>query len=421
MMERGHRPVIGAIADDLTGATDLALTLSHNGMRVLQTVGIPTEDTFASGADAIVVSLKSRTIAAAEAVAQSVAAGRALLAAGVQQLFFKYSSTFDSTDQGNIGPVIEALMSLTGETRTLVCPAFPRNSRTVYKGHLFVGDQLLSDSSMKNHPLTPMHDGNLVRVLGRQTNMPVSLIEITTVRKGAEALQAELDDVQGVAVVDALDDADLMTIGAAARNLRLITGGSGVAMSLPANFGFAERQATRGGTVPCGRAAVLAGSCSATTLRQIEMAKAAGMPGFRLDPLALAEGDTSPEDAIAFAAGTTDDDVPMFYSGAGVGAVRRAQEVLGRERAGAIVEDALGKIAAGLADRGFDRLLVAGGETSGAVISHLKVTTLWVGPEIDPGVPWMQTEHDGRPMALALKSGNFGADDIFLAAWNHLK
>jgi uncharacterized protein YgbK (DUF1537 family) len=415
MMECGHRPVIGAIAGDLTGATDLALTLLCNGMRVLQTVGIPTEGAFANGAGAIVVSLKSRTTPAA--VAQSVAAGTALLAAGVQKLLFKYCSTFDSTDQGNIGPVTQALMALTGEARTLVCPAFPTNSRTVYKGHLFVGDQLLSDSSMKNNPPIPMHDGNIVRVLGRQTDMPVSLIEISTVRKGAEALRAELDDVQGMAVVDALDDADLMTIGAAARNIRLITGGSGVAMGLPANFGFAERQATRGGSVPSGRAAVLAGSCSTTTLHQIETAKAAGMPEFRLDPLALAEGDTCPNDAIAFAAG----DVPMFHSGAGVGAVRRAQEVLGREQAGAIVEDALGKIAVGLADRGFDRLLIAGGETSGAFISHLKVTNLQVGPEIDPGVPWMLTEHDGRPMALALKSGNFGASVIFLAAWDKLK
>jgi uncharacterized protein YgbK (DUF1537 family) len=401
MMERGHRPVIGAIAGDLTGATDLALTLLRNGMRVLQTVGIPTEGAFANGAGAIVVSLKSRTTPAA--VAQSVAAGTALLAAGVQQLFFKYCSTFDSTDQGNIGPVTQALMALTGEARTLVCPAFPTNSRTVYKGHLFVGDQLLSDSSMKNNPPIPMHDGNIVRVPGRQTDMPVSLIEISTVRKGAEALRAELDDVQGMALVDALDDADLMTIGAAARNIRLITGGSGVAMGLPANFGFAERQATRGGSVPSGRAAVLAGSCSTTTLHQIETAKAAGMPEFRLDPLALAEGDTCPNDAIAFAAG----------------------DVLGREQAGAIVEDALGKIAVGLADRGFDRLLIAGGETSGAFISHLKshlkVTNLQVGPEIDPGVPWMLTEHDGRPMALALKSGNFGASVIFLAAWDKLK
>ena len=421
MMENYHLPVFGAIADDLTGATDLALTLSRKGMRVRQTVGIPTEETFRDKTDAIVVSLKSRTNPASEAVTQSVAAGKALLAAGVQQLFFKYCSTFDSTDKGNIGPVTQALMALTGEARTLVCPAFPKNARTVYKGHLFVGDQLLSDSSMRNHPLTPMRDSNLIQVLSRQTEMPVSLIDISTIRMGAEVLQAKINKLQGIAVVDALNDADLMTIGKAARNLLLVTGGSGVAMGLPANFGFSERRATNSESFPLGRAAVLSGSCSEMTLRQIERAKASGLPGFRLDPLSLARGDTSPEDAIKFAVGTSDKKIPIVYSSVAFDEVQQAQEVLGCEGASQVVESAMAEIAQGLANRGFDRFVIAGGETSGAVISRLMVKDLYVGPEIDSGVPWMLTRYEGRPMALALKSGNFGSIELFLTAWDKLK
>ena len=422
-MGLGIGPSIGAIADDLTGATDLALTLARGGMRVRQTVGLPSARALAdlTESDVVVVSLKSRAIPAAEAVAQSVAAAKSLMSIGVKQLFFKYCSTFDSTDAGNIGPVIEALMELTGAVRTLACPAFPTNGRTVYKGHLFVGDLLLSDSGMKDHPLTPMRDANLVRILTRQTRVPVSLIDIATVRRGADALRTALDAVQGVAVIDALDDADLVTIGTAAQGLQLITGGSGVAIGLPATHGYAAQRVTRGRPTPSGRAAVLAGSCSTATLRQIRVAQAGGMPTVQLDSLTLAKDQTALHDAIAFAAGTADDAVPVIYASADAATVRRAQDQLGLDRSGEIVEHALGEIAAALADRGFDRLLVAGGETSGAVIARLGVTDLEVGPEIDPGVPWMLTEYLGRPMALALKSGNFGADDIFLAAWDKLR
>ncbi|MBI4047103.1 MAG: four-carbon acid sugar kinase family protein, partial [Devosia nanyangense] len=235
---------LGAIADDLTGATDLALTLARSGMSVRQTVGIPADPKAISDADAVVISLKSRTIPATEAVRQSLDAAKVLLTAGAEQLFFKYCSTFDSTDEGNIGPVIDALLDLLGEDRTLACPAFPTNKRTVYKGHLFVGDQLLSDSPMKDHPLTPMRDANLVRVLGRQTDRPVHLVDINAVR--SEHLDHKLSDKPGIAIVDALDDADLLAIGHAAANMRLVTGGSGVAMGLPANWGISQRtNATR--------------------------------------------------------------------------------------------------------------------------------------------------------------------------------
>lgn len=413
-----RRLVLGAVADDLTGATDLALTLSRGGMRVLQLVGVPDADATFDDADAVVVSLKSRTIPAAEAVALSRAAGERLLAAGAEQLFFKYCSTFDSTDAGNIGPVAEALLELVGETRALACPAFPTNGRTVFKGHLFVGDQLLSDSPMRDHPLTPMRDANLVRVLARQTQHPVRLVDLATVRAGDTALKAALDAAEGFAIVDAFVDDDLRRIGAAARHHRLITGGSGVALGLPANFGIAPGAATVAGGYPAGRAAILAGSCSTATRRQVASALGAGYAGLQLDPLAIADGGQTVADGLAFAlaAGMT----PVIYASAAPEVVAERQAALGVARAGAVVEDYFAALAPLLVEAGFTRLIVAGGETSGAVIHGLGIRALEVGPEIDPGVPWMSTTAGGQPVALALKSGNFGSDDMLVKAWGLL-
>lgn len=420
MTDSDQVPLLGAIADDLTGGTDLALTLSRGGMRVRQVVGVPDARTPLVGADAVVVSLKSRTVPATDAVAQSRASAEALLAAGARQLFFKYCSTFDSNDDGNIGPVTDALMELLGEERTLVCPAFPTNARTVYQGYLFVGDQLLSESSMKDHPLTPMRDPSIVRMMRRQSKLPVSLIDIAQVREGPEALRDALNARSGVAVIDALDDADLLTIGAAARHLGLITGGSGVALGLPANFDLVRGGRSETRQPATGRAVVLAGSCSAATHRQVNVALDRGMPGFRIDPLKIADASLIPDDAVSFAAQTSAEQVPMIYATADSDAVRHAQQALGRERSGALVEEFLGSVAQGLAARGFDRILVAGGESSGAVIAGLGISELDVGPEIDPGVPWMLADRDGQPVSVALKSGNFGADEIFVTAWDKL-
>lgn len=409
--------LLGAIADDLTGATDLALTLARGGMRVKQLVGIPTDPAALGDADAVVISLKSRTVPAMEAVAQSRAAAQALLTAGAQQLFFKYCSTFDSTDAGNIGPVIDALLDLLGEDRTLACPAFPTNGRTVYKGHLFVGDQLLSDSPMKDHPLTPMRDANLVRVLQRQTGRAVRLIDITSVRGGA--LGEALARAPGIAIVDALEDADLIAIGRAAAGMRLITGGSGVAMGLPANWGIAPVATIARRDAPSGKAAILAGSCSAATRRQIGMALDAGFTGLQLDPVEIAEGRQTVSDALAFANASAS--TPVIYASAAPDAVAQSQSVLGRDRAGAVVEQFLAELAPLLVERGFGRLIIAGGETSGAVVEGLGLDSLDIGPEIDPGVPWMYSRSAGGPVAIALKSGNFGADTMFLKAWELLR
>ncbi|MGL6180990.1 MAG: 3-oxo-tetronate kinase [Aestuariivirga sp.] len=418
--------LLGCIADDFTGATDLANTLTRRGMHTVQTIGLPRGD--APAADAIVVALKSRTIPAADAVAQSIAACRWLKANGARQIFFKYCSTFDSTDAGNIGPVADALLDELGAGFTIACPAFPENKRTIYLGHLFVGNELLSDSSMRNHPLTPMRDANLVRVLGRQTPHKVGLVSYAEVKRGSLAIADRFAALQaeGVrhAIVDAVADVDLENIGAACMSLPLVTGGSGVALGLPANFIRTGRLKQRDGARPLakagGLAAVLAGSCSAATLAQVAAMRAKA-PAFALDPMALhADRGAAVAEALAWAASRLEKGPILIHSTAEPEAVSRAQAALGREAAGALVEESIAAIARDLVARGVRRLVVAGGETSGAVVSALGVTALEIGPQIAPGVP--ATLSYGEPrLALALKSGNFGGPEFFTEALEALQ
>ena len=418
--------LLGCIADDLTGATDLANTLVRQGMRTVQVIGVPAAGEPFPEADAIVVALKSRTIAAAEAVAMSRAALERLKAAGARQYFFKYCSTFDSTDAGNIGPVADALLADLGESFTIACPAFPENKRTIYLGHLFVGDALLSDSSMRNHPLTPMTDANLVRVLGRQTKAKVDLVPFGVVSRGPQAIAADFARLRAegaaYAIVDAVEDRHLLDIGAACADLRLITGGSGIALGLPENFRRRGLLRTAGGAeaLPAvgGSAAVIAGSCSAATLAQIEHMRQA-RPAFAVDPVALAAGEDVVGRALVWARERWAGGPVLIYASAPPEEVMRTQEKLGRERAGEMIERALAEIAAGLVAAGVRRLVIAGGETSGAVVQRLGVKALRIGPQIDPGVPWTVTVAE-PVLALALKSGNFGGPDFFTRAFGML-
>jgi uncharacterized protein YgbK (DUF1537 family) len=420
--------LLGCIADDFTGATDLANALVRNGMRTIQVIGAPGGLDLPAEAEAIVVALKSRTALVADAVAQSVASCRWLRQAGARQIYFKYCSTFDSTDQGNIGPVADALRAELGADFATVCPAFPETGRTIYNGHLFVGDVLLSDSSMRNHPLTPMTDANLVRVLGRQTGAAVGLVPYAIVRQGTPAIRAAFDKLRhrGVAyaVVDAIEDEDLRCLGAACADLALATGGSGAAIGLPGNFRRAGLLATRPaeGDLPAagGAAAVLSGSCSAATLAQVARMRAKH-PSLMLDPLDLAErGDAAIADAMSWAADTVKGGPVLIYASAPSDAVKSTQAKLGRERAGAVVEHALAALAQGLVKQGVRRLVVAGGESSGAVVQALGVRALRIGPQIDPGIPATLSLGE-PPLALALKSGNFGAEDFFLKAIERLR
>jgi uncharacterized protein YgbK (DUF1537 family) len=420
-------PLLGCIADDFTGATDLASMLVRNGMRTVQVIGVPT-DSAAPDADAVVVALKSRTAPAAAAVTESLAALRWLQAAGCRQIFFKYCSTFDSTPAGNIGPVADALLHALGAGFALACPAFPANGRTVYQGHLFVGDKLLNESGMEHHPLTPMRDSNLVRVLSAQTDGAVALIAWATVAEGPVAIRRAAtrwaEQGRRYAIVDAITDADLMAIGQAAAPHALVTGGSGLAMGLPENFRRAGVLAARddpGALDPIeGGAAVIAGSCSRMTLRQIETAREA-LPVLALDAIATPDAAALTRQAIGWAdallaAGETR---PLLIAAsAPPDKVAALQTLLGREAAATLVETTLADVAAHLVRHGVRRLVVAGGETSGAVVSRLGIRQLRIGDEIDPGVPWTATHtHDG-PLHLALKSGNFGAADFFLKAFD---
>ena len=368
------------------------------------------------------MALKSRTIAPGDAVHQSLASLNWLRAAGCRQFFFKYCSTFDSTDEGNIGPVCDAFLDALGADVTIACPAFPENARSVYQGHLFVGDQLLSESPLKDHPLTPMTDPNLVRVLQRQSKARVGLVPFPIVNAGPDAVRSALDDLASdgpsIAIVDAIDDANLMTIGAALDGLALVTGGSGVAMGLPENFRKAGLLEASGSSdafaAPDGATIMIAGSCSAATRKQVEVAKAT-LPHLRIDPDAVARGEPVAANAIAWAKDNIGGGPALIYSSADPKDVAAVQERLGRTEAGDMIEKVFAEIAQVLRDAGVTRFIVAGGETSGAVVTALDVSALRIGPEIDPGVPWTTSTGD-RPVALALKSGNFGAEDFFLKA-----
>jgi len=418
--------VLGCIADDFTGATDLANNLVRAGMRVVQAIGVP-EGPLDADVDAVVVALKSRTIAPAEAIAQSLDALRWLQSQGAKQIYFKYCSTFDSTPQGNIGPVTEALMDAMGCDFTIATPAFPDNKRTVFKGYLFAGDVLLNESGMQNHPLTPMTDPNLVRVLQAQCTRKVGLVDYAVVARGAAAIEERIAQLKAegvsIAVVDAVSNDDLLRMGPALAKMPLVTAGSGVAIGLPANFGLAPSSQASELPRAGGRSAVVSGSCSLATNRQVLDFIQRGGAALAVDPLRIAAGVDVAAEALAWAAPLLDKGPVLVYSTAEAGAVKSVQGRLGVEEAGAMVERTIAAIARGLVERGVHRLVVAGGETSGACVQALGIAQMQIGPQIDPGVPWCHARSEAAPEAglhIALKSGNFGSDDFFTKAFTVL-
>ena len=409
----------GAIADDFTGATDLAGLLARSGVAVSLRMGVPTEPP-ADTAPIEIIALKCRTSPVADAVAETRAALAWLRRAGAQRFFWKYCSTFDSTPQGNIGPVAEALMADLGTDQTIYCPAFPENGRSIFMGNLFVGEQPLSESPMQDHPLTPMRDSNLMRLLSPQVTRPVGLANRLTVAKGG--LRQRLDDLAaaGVAhvVVDAVSNDDLGLIARACQDMPLLTGGSAVAMPLPALWlkqglmalavAADKPRADQGGAI------VLSGSCSAMTNRQVAAYLAAGHPAFRLDPVDLAQSGAAR--ALAWLAAQDRDAAPILYATAAPDAVKASQALLGTDVAGQLVEAALAACAVAARDLGTRRFVVAGGETSGAVAKALGIIRLNIGAEIAPGVPWCFASSGGHSVAVTLKSGNFGQVRFFSQA-----
>jgi uncharacterized protein YgbK (DUF1537 family) len=399
---------LGCIGDDFTGSSDLANTLAKGGMRVVQFCGIP-DHRAAPDVEAGVVALKTRSIAPADAVAQSLAALDWLRAQGCEQIFFKYCSTFDSTAKGNIGPVADALAEALEAYQVVICPAFPGAGRSIYQGHLFVADRLLNESGMQNHPLTPMVDADIRRWLAPQTRHSVGHVGAMDVFAGpdriAEALAAQHGAGHRLIVVDAIRDADLMAIGAAARGLPLITGGSGVALGLPANFGCTPAPVPWRGQA--GRAAILSGSCSTATRAQVAH-HAAHHPAREILAEDVIEGRLTAAEIAAWILAQTG--LPLAYSSADPVEVARVQGRFGSETAATAIEAFFAEVARRLVAGGITRLITAGGETSGAVVEGLGLSALEIGPEIDPGVPALRANSD---LVVALKSGNFGTVDFF--------
>ncbi len=403
---------LGVIADDFTGASDIALTLAEGGMRTVQFVGVPQDDV--ADVDAGVVALKSRTAPVAEAIAESLAACRWLQAQGATQIIFKVCSTFDSTAQGNIGQVAEALAQALGETHVITCPAFPENGRSVYQGHLFVNDVLLNQSGMQDHPLTPMTDADLRRVLAAQTTWDVTHTPSAVVQAGAGAIAAQIAGLPpSMVIVDAIADDDLRAIGAAAKDRRLLTGGSGIAIGLPANFGISS------GAVPWdgidGPGVVLSGSCSRATRGQVD-AFIKTNPAREISAEEVIDRGGDFADLVGWVLGQ--DQTPLIYSSADPSVVKAAQETYGTETIAHAIEGMFAQLSGALADAGVRRMVVAGGETSGAAVSGLVARRLTVGPRLAAGVPVLRV--DDRPLALALKSGNFGETDFFVNALSRM-
>ena len=414
--------LLGVIADDFTGASDIASTLAKGGLATTQYLGIPGHEADRS-CEAGVVALKTRSIASDEAVSQSLAALRWLQGQGCRQFVFKYCSTFDSTPDGNIGHVGEALAIALDARGVVACPAFPATGRTVFQGHLFVGDRLLSESSLRNHPLNPMTDSDLRRWLRRQTAGEVGLVTHAVVARGASELARALsqcaDRGERLVIVDAVDEGDLMAIGEACADAPLVTGGSGVALGLPANFAArglasAARKALPGVRGP---AVVLAGSCSARTLEQVRYHERKH-PSLALDASAIIDGRTRPSHAVEFV--LAHPGLPLVYSTADASSVTAMQRQHGASEVAGAVERFFAAAAVALVAQGMKRIVIAGGETSGAVVSALGLRSLEIGPEIDPGVPAL-FNRDGQGLGLALKSGNFGRVEFFERAASTLE
>ncbi|MGO8082218.1 four-carbon acid sugar kinase family protein [Rhizobium leguminosarum] len=418
--------LLGSIADDYTGASDLANTLTKNGLRTVQTVGIPDPSLALPDVDAVVISLKIRSVPASDAVAAAASAERWLRQRGAGHVLYKICSTFDSTDAGNIGPVTDALSDAAGGGIVLVTPAFPETGRTVYLGHLFVGGQPLNESPLKDHPLNPMYDANLVRVLTRQSRNAVGLIDLTTIAAGPGAVKARLDAMRtaGVTTViaDAIFERDLETLGEVALETPVSTGASGLGLGL-------ARALVRSGRISSGAAttadairpvgglsAIVAGSCSKATLHQLDIAERS-MPVLRLDPERLLAGPQEIAAAISWAGDRISAGPVVIAASAAPETVSRLQSLHGREASGHAIETATSIITAELVERGVRRLVVAGGETSGAAVDRLAIPAFLIGPEIAPGVPVLRTVGNAQgDMLLALKSGNFGGEDFFTAA-----
>ncbi|WP_225608141.1 3-oxo-tetronate kinase [Pantoea sp. PNT03] len=411
---------LGVIADDFTGATDIASFLVQNGLPTIQFNGVP-ESHDALSAQAIVISLKSRSCPAQQAIDQSLAALQWLQQQGCDRFYFKYCSTFDSTEQGNIGPVTDALLAALGETQTVISPSLPVNGRTVYQGYLFVADQLLSESGMRHHPVTPMTDSNLVRLMTRQAKGQAAVINAAQLDQGADAVRAQLDTLkaQGInyVVLDALHEQHLLTQGEALKETRLVTGGSGLAIGIARAWATQQQNsdAEHAGRPQGDRAVVISGSCSQMTNRQVQAYRQQAPSHEVLVERCLDNAKSYAQELCDWVEANHQSELaPLLFATADAQQLQAIQQQYGAARSSEAVEQLFAAVTRELKTRGWQRFIVAGGETSGVVAQSLGVTAFHIGPMISPGVPWVRDIH--QPLSLALKSGNFGDEQFFARA-----
>ncbi|MHC9058797.1 3-oxo-tetronate kinase [Pantoea sp. y20] len=411
---------LGVIADDFTGATDIASFLVQNGLPTIQFNGVP-ESHDALSAQAIVISLKSRSCPAQQAIDQSLAALQWLQQQGCDRFYFKYCSTFDSTEQGNIGPVTDALLAALGETQTVISPSLPVNGRTVYQGYLFVADQLLSESGMRHHPVTPMTDSNLVRLMTRQAKGQAAVINAAQLDQGADAVRAQLDTLkaQGInyVVLDALHEQHLLTQGEALKETRLVTGGSGLAIGIARAWATQQQNsdAEHAGRPQGDRAVVISGSCSQMTNRQVQAYRQQAPSHEVLVERCLDNAESYAQELCDWVEANHQSELaPLLFATADAQQLQAIQQQYGAARSSEAVEQLFAAVTRELKTRGWQRFIVAGGETSGVVAQSLGVTAFHIGPMISPGVPWVRDIH--QPLSLALKSGNFGDEQFFARA-----
>ncbi len=427
---------IGVIADDFTGATDIASFMVQGGLATVQVVGIPSgaEDKWAQlaevqTADCVVVSLKSRSCRAQEAVNLSLAAQKWLDKLGAEYIYFKYCSTFDSTADGNIGPVLEALCQVMGESQTVLCPALPVNQRNVYKGYLFVGSCLLHESHMAHHPLNPMVSSKLENLLEPQLKHKNScgLLEWETLQRGSEAVQARLQELEKMRYVicDSICDRDLEQLAAVLLpRMRLFSGGSGLGWALAQHLVRSQavsKNKLEQNVVPSRTVSVvLSGSCSKATLEQIDEYKKLA-PAFFVDVLTCAKNVQSYVAKVIdwFNRQSMSPYAPMLYASAESTKVQEIQSIIGKQKASKVVEDFFAALAINLKQMNVQNFIIAGGEISGAVVQALQIRYFAIGHTIAPGVPWLKSLDSGA--FLALKSGNFGDKDFFRVAQETMK
>lgn len=408
--------VLGCIADDFTGASDAASFLVKGGMRVKLYNGVPKENTGTDDAQAIVIALKSRTSNKEQAVACSLQAADFLKAQGVQQIYFKYCSTFDSTPDGNIGPVADALMEHLNVSCSLLCPSLPINGRTVSNGKLYVNGVPLSESHMKDHPLNPMWDSHIAELMRPQSKYSCEVLRQSQMTDSQlQALFHRHTDPFYI-VPDYETEADGQMICEFFGKMPFLTGGSDLLAHLAEKW---SKTTDCSGTIPesavSGQALLIAGSCSKATLEQIEHYKSQGFPTIKLDPFLMMNGQQILDEVWDFIEkNTTEDKAVLLYSSDTPEMVSKYQS-LGSERVAELLENSAAFLAKRAVEHGFTRIISAGGETSGAVTKGLGFSSYWIGESVAPGVPIMvPSDHPG--IRLILKSGNFGQQDFFTRA-----